>query len=180
MNTILLIAFILIPFSGNREMKSPGQKIDITTVNGFELDRYLGEWYEIARFPHRFEKGLTGVTATYKLNQDGSLEVINRGFKDSLDGKESLSVGKARVAGKPGEGKLKVSFFLFFYADYLILELDSENYQWALVGSSSPGYLWILSRTPVIDEVLYESIIAKARERGYDTDKIIKVIQRQN
>jgi lipocalin len=152
--------------------------IDTTTVIDMDIERYLGKWYEIARFPNSFEKGLVGVTAEYSYRKDGKIRVVNSGYRGSLDGKRSRIEGKARIPDKDEPGKLKVSFFLFFYSDYYILELD-EDYHWALVGSSSQKYLWILNRTPQMDEGTYRMILDQARERGYDLSELIKVEQPQ-
>lgn len=151
--------------------------IDTRTVNEVDLQRYSGTWYEIARFPHSFEKGLVGVTATYTLKDKGRIEVLNQGYKNSLDGKHSRAVGKAKVPDPTQPGKLKVSFFLFFYGDYFIMELDEENYQWAMIGSSSPNYFWILSRTPKMNEAVYQSLLQKAEDRGYNLARLIMVQQ---
>lgn len=153
-----------------------GKNMNKSTINEFELTRYLGTWYEIARFDHRFERGLQGVTATYSMRDDGKIKVLNQGFNNTLEGKLSVAEGKAKTTGE--SGKLKVSFFWIFYADYLILELD-ENYKWALIGSSSDKYLWILSRTPQLDEETKNHILKKARSRGYDISKLIWVEQKQ-
>ncbi len=128
--------------------------MDKTTVKQLDLERYLGTWYEIARFDHRFERGLVGVTANYSLRDDGKIKVVNEGYKKTLDGKHDVAVGKAKTTDDPG--RLKVSFFWIFYADYLVLELG-ENYQWALIGSTSDKYLWILSRTPILDDAYKKS-----------------------
>lgn len=151
--------------------------IDKTTVKELDLNRYLGTWYEIARFPHSFEKNLVGVTATYRLRDDGKIRVINQGYKNTLDGEPSIAEGKAKIPDKLEPGKLKVSFFWIFYADYLVLELD-ENYQYAMIGSSSPKYFWILSRTPQMDPDTYEMLLEKARKRGYNMEKLEKVPQK--
>jgi apolipoprotein D and lipocalin family protein len=146
-------------------------------VKDFDLNRYLGTWYEIARFPHSFEKDLVGVTATYSLRPDGNVRVENAGYKGTLDGKRDVAVGKAKLAGNPDEGHLKVSFFLFFYADYFIMEMDPE-YRWALIGSKSDNYLWILSRTPFMDDGTYNMILDRAQSLGYDLTRLYKVPQR--
>jgi lipocalin len=146
--------------------------INTTSVSDVDIDRYLGTWYEIARFPHTFEKGLNGVTANYSKRKDGKITVVNKGYNSA--GKLKTAKGKAKIPDPAEPGKLKVSFFLFFYGDYFIMELD-KNYQWALVGSSSPNYLWILSRTPEIDDALYLGLKKKLEERGYDLSKLIKV-----
>ncbi len=153
--------------------------IDQTTVKELDLNRYLGTWYEIARFPHSFEKNLVGVTATYSLREDGKIEVLNQGFKNTLDGERSKAIGKAKIPDKLEPGKLKVSFFWIFYADYNVLELD-ENYQYVMIGSSSPRYFWILSRTPQMDPAVYDMLLDKARKRGYNLVKLYKVPQPEN
>lgn len=151
--------------------------IDKNVVKELDIERYLGNWYEIARFDHKFERGLVGVTANYSLRDDGKIKVINSGFKNTLDGKFSEAIGKAKIPNPENEpSKLKVSFFLFFYGDYYVLELD-DNYEWAVIGSSSDKYLWILSRTPQIDDELYKQLLSKLTKRGYDITKLIKVEQ---
>lgn len=171
----LLLIFTVLFFCNCTNTQS--QMIDQTTVKALDLNRYLGKWYEIARFPHSFEKGLVGVTATYRLKEDGMIEVLNEGFKNTLDGKRSKAVGKAKIPNKLEPGKLKVSFFWIFYADYYVLELDAENYQYAMIGSSSDKYFWILSRTPKMDPTVYEMLLGKARKRGYNLEKLYKVPQ---
>jgi lipocalin len=150
--------------------------INKTTNKEFELDKYLGTWYEIARFPHSFEKDLVGVTATYSLGKNGRINVLNQGYKKSFHGEQKSAYGKAKVTNITG--KLKVSFFLFFYAEYNILELDSLNYHWALIGSSTPDYLWILSRSPHMEKGLYDELRRKAQERGYVISKLLLVPQK--
>ena len=152
--------------------------MDKSTVRKLDIKRYMGTWYEIARYDHSFEKNLVGVTAIYTLRPDGKITVINQGYKHSMKGKLSRARGKAKLPDPKEPGKLKVSFFLFFYADYFILELD-ENYQWVLIGSSSDKYLWILSRNPELSPSTYEKILALAGRRGYDTSKLITVDQKQ-
>lgn len=152
--------------------------IDTRTVSEVDLQKYAGTWYEIARFPHSFEKNLVGVTATYTLRENGKIGVLNQGYKNSLDGKHKKANGKAKVPDPSQPGRLKVSFFLFFYGDYFVLELDQQDYQWAMIGSSTPNYFWILSRTPQMDEDVYQSLLEKARQRGYDLSKLEKVPQK--
>ena len=132
--------------------------IDKTVVKELDIDKYLGTWYEIARYDHKFERGLVGVTATYSYRKDGKIKVVNAGYKGTLHGEKSESTGKAKIPNLDTPAKLKVSFFLFFYGDYFVLELD-EDYQWAVIGSSSDQYLWILSRTPQMDKGLYNEIL---------------------
>jgi apolipoprotein D and lipocalin family protein len=146
-------------------------------IKNFDLNLYLGKWYEIARFPHSFEKGLVGCTANYSLLANGKVKVENTGFRNTLDGEYSTAVGKAKLAGKPTDGHLKVAFFLFFYADYIIMDMDPD-YQWALIGSKADKYLWILSRAPQMDDVTYNKILDKARDLGYDLKLLYKVPQK--
>lgn len=155
------------------------QMLDKTTVKELDLNRYLGKWYEIARFPHSFEKNLVGVTATYSLRDDGKIKVLNQGYKNSLDGELSVAEGKAKIPNKLEPAKLKVSFFWIFYGDYNVLELD-ENYQYVMIGSSSDKYFWILSRTPQMSPDVYEMLLEKARKRGYNLDKLLKIPQNKN
>jgi len=168
------VAFSLLILIGGCQNKKSGE-LNITTVKELDLQRYLGTWYEIARFDHSFERGLVGATATYSLRDDGKIKVLNQGYKNTLDGELSVAEGKAKLTGEPG--KLKVSFFWIFYADYYILELD-ENYQWALIGSKSDKYLWILSRTPKLEDNVKNLILHYATKRGYDTSKLIWVEQK--
>jgi apolipoprotein D and lipocalin family protein len=146
-------------------------------IKNFDLNRYLGVWYETARFPHSFEKGLVGVTATYSVSPDGKIKVENAGYRKTLDGESSVALGKAKLAGKPTDGHLQVSFFLFFYADYFIMDIDPD-YQWALIGSKADKYLWILSRVPQMEDITYNKILDKARDLGYDLKLLYKVPQR--
>ncbi len=152
--------------------------IDKTVVQELDLEKYLGTWYEIARYDHRFERGLVGVRANYSMRDDGKIKVLNSGYKGSLTGTYSEAIGKAKIPDPINEpGKLKVSFFWIFYGDYFVLDLD-KDYQWALIGSSSDKYLWILSRSPQIEDGLYTTLLAKLEKRGYDVSKLIKVQQK--
>ena len=155
------------------------QMLDKTTVKELDLNRYLGTWYEIARFPHSFEKNMVGVTATYSLRDDGKIRVLNQGYKNTLNGELSVAEGKAKIPNPSEPGKLKVSFFWIFYGDYNVLELD-ENYQYVMIGSSTDKYFWILSRTPQMSPETYEMLLDKARKRGYNLDKLVKVPQKEN
>jgi apolipoprotein D and lipocalin family protein len=146
----------------------------VEPVGGFELDRYLGTWYEIARLDHRFERGLSEVTATYSLRDDGGVQVINRGYK-SGEGKWDEAVGKAYFVGDPGTGHLKVSFFGPFYGGYNVIELDKTGYQYSLVAGPDRSYLWILSRTPEMNADSLQALLKKADELGFATDELIYV-----
>lgn len=136
-----------------------------------DLNRYLGKWYEVARFDHKFERGLTHCTAEYSLKKGGQIKVLNRGKKN---GKWNTAEGKARTTDTPG--LLRVSFFGPFYSDYRILML-SPDYSYALVGSGSDDYLWILSRTPELTPADRGEILMEAQTRGYDTSRLIWVEQ---
>ena len=173
--TAQLIGFCLLMLIS---CKSNSQKSDLdnSTVKHLELEKYLGKWYEIARFDHHFERGLVGVTASYSMLPNGKIKVVNAGYKNTLNGKFKTADAKAKIPDQNEPGKLKVYFIPFFGADYNILELD-KNYRWALVGSSAPNYLWILSRTPNLDEETYNLILAKAKKRGYAVNELIKVKQ---
>ncbi len=181
MRNFWVILAVIAAFIGfNTGCKTTQTTVNTSTISELDLDRYIGKWYEIARYDHSFERGLVGVTATYSYRNDGKIKVVNAGYKNSLDGKYSEAIGKAKQPRPDKEpGKLKVAFFWIFYADYFILELD-EEYQWALIGSSSDKYLWILSRTPQLDQEKLNHILAKAKERGYDTSKLIWVEQKNN
>lgn len=151
-----------------------------TEVSSSALDvkKYMGLWYEIARYDHWFERGLVGVTAHYSLNADGTIKVINSGYKQTLNGNKKTAVGHAKMPDKNIPRHLRVSFFLWFYSDYNILELDQENYNYVLVGSSSDKYLWILSRTPTISPEKLDHLLELAQKRGYDTNKLIMTPQK--
>jgi apolipoprotein D and lipocalin family protein len=149
----------------------------IPPVEGVDINRYLGVWYEIARLPHRFEKDLVGVTATYALKPNGEIEVLNQGYVKTLQGRHKTAKGRARIPDPKQTGLLKVSFFWFFWADYKIIELDWENYSYAVVTSKTKDYLWILGRTPKMDEALYNRLVDFAGEYGFDTGKLIRVQQ---
>jgi apolipoprotein D and lipocalin family protein len=169
----IIFVFVAISCSGQKTNRMD-QKIEYGFP--FELEKYLGTWYEIARFDHNFERGLQGVTASYSLLENGMIKVVNQGYKNSLKGEPKKAIGKAKIPDKNDLRKLKVSFFWFFYADYFILELDSD-YKYAVIGSSSDKYLWILSRTPQLDTETYQNILNKIESRGYSTKKLIKVEQ---
>lgn len=145
-----------------------------TAVSGFELDRYLGTWYEIARLDHGFERGLTNVSANYSLRDDGGVRVVNRGY-NAAKGEWNEAIGKAYFVDTPDIGRLKVSFFGPFYGGYNILELDSENYEYALVAGPDRSYLWILARSPDLSEAVVQSLVAKAKDLGFAVDELIYV-----
>lgn len=154
-------------------MKKETKKTDNHTVSTLDIPQFMGQWYEIARFEQYFEKGMTHVTATYTLKSDGKIKVVNAGNKK---GKNKRITGKAYQPDATEPGKLKVSFFLWFYSDYYILELDPD-YQYAVIGSSSDKYLWILSRKSTLPKEILSDLIQNLKKRGYNTEKLILVPQ---
>jgi apolipoprotein D and lipocalin family protein len=147
-------------------------KGDLNVVGAVDLARYSGRWYEIARLPNRFEKKCAdSVTATYTLRSDGKVDVVNRCRK--ANGEYTSAKGKAKVVDKKTNAKLKVTFFWPFYGDYWILDLG-PNYEYAVVGAPNRKYLWILSRTPQIDEQLYQRLLSDMETRGFATDRMIR------
>lgn len=151
-----------------------GMPQDVTPVTDFKLDRYLGEWFEIARLDHSFERGLSHVTANYSLREDGGVTVRNRGYSYEKKAWKEAE-GKAYIAATKDDGFFKVSFFGPFYSSYVIFELDKKNYQYAFVSGYNTSYLWLLSRTPTVDEEIKTKFITRAKEAGFDTDKLIFV-----
>lgn len=144
-------------------------------VKPFDADRYLGKWYEIARFDFRFERNLDHTTATYSLNDDGTLKVDNQGY-NYVKKKNSQAIGKAKFRGDKTEAALKVSFFGPFYAAYNVIALDSE-YKYALIVGKNLKYLWILSREKTIPDEIKQAYLKQARDLGFDVDKLIWVNQ---
>ena len=146
----------------------------VDVVDGFELDRYLGTWYEIARLDHSFERGMSDITATYSLRDDGGVAVVNRGYKVAK-GEWDDAEGKAYFVGETDAGRLKVSFFGPFYGAYNIIELDKEHYEYAMVAGPDTDHLWILARSPEIDRDLLTTLVEKARRLNFPVDEIIYV-----
>jgi len=147
---------------------------DIPAICGVNLERYLGKWYEVARFPHTFERGLQNVTATYSLQSNGKIKVINAGYRGSV---KSLAEGYAWIPDKNCTGELLVSFFWPIRSKYRIIKLDKENYRYAVVTSNSKNYLWILCRDPHISESIYKELVNFISANGFDKSKIIRVSQ---
>ena len=163
--------FILMAFVVGVFVACHASGVDNSTVSSVDLNRYLGSWYEVAKYDHYFERGLEYAKANYSLRDDGKIDVLNTGIKD---GEPKEAKGIAKTTNTPG--LLRVSFFGPFFGDYRIMMVD-ENYQYALVGGSTDKYLWILSRTPQLDEATKSLILAEADLRGYDTSKLIWVKQ---
>jgi len=152
---------------------------DIEPVTGFDSDRYLGTWYEIARLDHSFERGLTNVYAEYSLNEDGSVKVINRGYNAEEEQWEEAD-GRAVFVEDENTGHLKVSFFGPFYASYVVFELDKEEYSYSYVTGYNRDYLWFLSRTPEVSDKAMEAFRDRARAEGFDLNELILVGQEKN
>ena len=146
----------------------------VSPVKEFELEKYLGKWYEIARLDHSFERGLDRITAEYALREDGGVSVKNRGFSQKKNKWKEVE-GKAFFAGPSNEGYLKVSFFGPFYGSYVVFELDREDYQYAFVSGPNPSYLWLLSRTPTVEPDVLSQFVKKADKLGFNTEKLIYV-----
>ncbi|EGR0751773.1 lipocalin family protein [Vibrio vulnificus] len=154
-----------------------GMPETVKPVDEFNLHNYLGKWYEIARLDHSFEEGLTQVTAEYTLKDDGGVAVVNKGFlADENQWKEAE--GKAYFVNGDSEGYLKVSFFGPFYGSYVVFALDKTDYQYAFVSGPNTDYLWLLARTPTVDQSLIDTFVSMAKERGFDTERLIFVEQK--
>ncbi len=152
------------------------EKKPLEVVPHVDLQRYLGTWYEIATIPQRFQKGCVAVTASYSRRPDGKIRVINSCRKETLDGKLRDVEGKAWVVDKATNAKLKVQFFWPFSGDYWIIELDAD-YQWAVVGHPNRSYLWILCRKPRMEQALYDDLIDRVGNKGYDISRIKPTLQ---
>lgn len=164
MQRLLIVLFITLSITGCSTTYPP-----LDTVKKVDLHKYLGTWYEIARYEHFFEKGCRDVSATYMLKEDGNIKVINRCTKEDAEKKEVTGVA---YATDESNSKLKVSFFRPFYGDYWIIMLD-DDYRYAVVGDPSREYLWILSRTPKLDEKTKETILKRLPTMGYSGDPLI-------
>jgi apolipoprotein D and lipocalin family protein len=146
----------------------------VQPVTGFELERYLGTWYEIARLDHRFERGLSRVSAEYSRREDGGIRVVNRGF-NTADGRWEQAEGKAYFVEGPHLGRLKVSFFGPFYGGYNIFALDRQDYSYAMISGPDKSYLWILARRPELDADTFERLVERARGLGFPVETLIRV-----
>ena len=163
---LLVLSFILAACTGKPE--------GVVAVDEFELDRYLGKWYEIARLDHSFERGLNNISADYSLRDDGGVKVINSGFsKEDNDWRQAE--GKAYFVDSTDSGHLKVSFFGPFYGSYVIFGLDKKNYQHAFISGPDTSYLWLLARTTQLDNKITDQFVSQSSELGFDTSKLIFV-----
>lgn len=156
-----------------------GMPETVTPVDDFELNRYLGKWYEIARLDHSFERGLEHITAEYSMRDDGGVFVVNRGYSKEKN-EWKVAEGKAYFVGDENTGYLKVSFFGPFYGSYVVFELDQEGYEYAFVSGPDRSYLWLLSRTPNLQQEIIEKFRRTSKERGFDTSHLIFVDHGEN
>jgi apolipoprotein D and lipocalin family protein len=150
---------------------------ELGIVEHVDVKRYMGTWFEIAKLPQRFEKGLVGITANYTLLPNGKVRVINSGYKADFNGKLKTIEGKAWVVDTVTNAKLKVSFFWPFAANYWIIELG-KDYEYAVVGEESRKYLWILSRTPQMEDAIYNELLKRLQQKGFDVSKLERIPQR--
>ena len=169
---VLLAIAIFVVFVGHT-----GIPDGLTAVKGFDMNRYLGTWYEVARLDHGFEKGQTHVTAEYSLRDDGGLRVVNRGF-DPKKGAWEVSEAKGYFLETPDIGRLKLSFFGPFYGSYNIVDLDTRNYSYAMVTGPSRKFFWILSREKTLDPTVMQELVQKAKGMGFRLEKMILVDQK--
>ena len=147
--------------------------LSLDVISHVELEKYLGKWYEIAHLPAKFQEGCDETTATYTLLKDGNISVLNQCTKN---GKMKQAKGKAKIVDKDSNAKLKVTFFWPFYGDYWIIKLGDE-YDYSVVGTPDRKYLWILSRTPQMNDKLYSQLLEYAKSKGFDVNKVIKTLQ---
>ncbi|MDH4205339.1 MAG: lipocalin family protein [Desulfobacteraceae bacterium] len=147
---------------------------NVSPVTGFDIDQYLGTWYEIARLDHSFERGLERVTAQYSLRDDGGIKVVNKGLDPKKNTWKEV-IGKAYFVGDSNLGSLKVSFWGPFYSSYNIIDLDKKKYSYSMVCGPNKSYLWILAREPHMEESLKSELMNRAKALGFETDKMIHV-----
>lgn len=153
--------------------------IDKQTVDTLDISRYMGKWFEIARFEHRFQHHLVGSTIEYTLLPDGTIEVLNSGYCDDFSGAWRRAKGIAHIPDPAHPGKMRISFFLKFHAEYNIMEIDEKEYSYALIGSNTSDYLWLISRTPYLSSEAARHLLQCARKRGYDISLLKWVKQRR-
>jgi apolipoprotein D and lipocalin family protein len=173
-----LTAVCLVALASCRSTTSRLGLPPLQTVPRVELSRYLGTWYEIASIPQGFQRGCTGTQARYSLRSDGEIEVVNRCRKGSLEGVEDVATGRARVTDTATNAKLEVSFFGPFWGPYWVIQLGDE-YEYAVVGHPGRDFLWVLSRTPVMDSQVYAAILARLNAEQYPIDRLVVTIQPQ-
>lgn len=177
MRILFLVTLLSVfPFFSRAAGSKPENQNPPAVVDSVDIARYMGQWYEIARFEQRFQKGCTHVTAEYKLLEDNKVEVLNSCIDASDGGKKRQARGKAYVADPRTNAKLRVSFFWPFYGDYWIFRLGTQ-YEYAIVGSPDRDSLWFLSRKPQMDEALFEQLVAEMSEEGFDMKKLLRTPQ---
>jgi len=152
--------------------RSSAKVSTLAVVPRVELDRYIGTWYEVARYPNRFQKNCYSTTATYELRDDGTISVINRCSEGSANGAEKVARGRAWVVDYETNARLKVQFLWPFSGDYWVIQLG-DQYEYAVVGHPDRKYLWILSRTPRMEPTLYARVLERLRQQGYDPGRLI-------
>ncbi|MDO6763020.1 lipocalin family protein [Agarivorans sp. 1_MG-2023] len=165
--TVIFVAVLLISACS-------GKPEGIEPVSNFQLQKYLGTWYEVARLDHSFERGMSHVTATYSLRDDGKVTVLNKGFSEQ-EQQWFEAEGIAQFVDSPDIGHLKVSFFRPFYGAYVVFALDEQDYQYALVAGPNRKYLWLLARTPDLAHQVKRDLVHEAKDLGYDVDALIYV-----
>ena len=165
----IFIGLLLLMFVGCVKIP-PG----VEPVKNFNAELYMGKWYEVARLDHRFERGLSEVTANYELKPSGKILVTNRGWNASKQ-KWQQAQGRAFLVGESNEGLLKVSFFGPFFGAYVIAELDTLNYQYSLVAGPNHSYLWILARDPALADDARTMLLARAKTMGFKVEDLIWV-----
>ena len=164
---LLLIPFLFL-------VSCTGKPDGVAPVHGFDAERYLGTWYEIARLDHSFERGLNNVTAEYSLKDNGDIRVINKGYSKE-DQEWEIAEGTAKFVENENLGHLKVSFFGPFYGSYIVFKLDQENYDYAFVSGPDTSYLWLLARTPDLAPSIIEDFVQTSKNLGFNTDNLIFV-----
>lgn len=175
-NLFWVFIFVLMPIVSSEASDKDPASTPLEVVTFVDITRYTGRWYEISRFPHRFQEGCVGSRATYTLRDDGKIEVLNECYEGSFSGKLKNAKGTAKVVDTKSNAKFKVSFFWPFYGDYWIIDLG-KDYEYAVVGHPGRNYLWILSRTKGMDGKLYKEILERLEANGYDTTRLIKTHQ---
>ncbi|MFW6244908.1 MAG: lipocalin family protein [Fibrobacterota bacterium] len=170
--SLLVFITVLLGFAGT------ASALDV--VKGVDLEEYSGTWYEIARIPNKHQKDLVEVTSTFKPLGKGNYTLITRGFKGSRKGKEKVLKSKVEIDDKEKTGDLKLRVYRFFTLEYKIIDLDKENYSYALVTSDSKDYLWILSKTPLMNDRDFNRLVLSAREKGFDVGRLQRVPQKSN
>jgi apolipoprotein D and lipocalin family protein len=172
MKDFLILSIVL--SLGIAQVKAETKTLEV--VPHVDLSRYIGTWYEIATIPQRFQRDCVAVTATYTLREDGKITVVNKCRKKTLDGQARSVSGKAWVVDKKTNAKLKVQFFWPFRGDYWIIELDPD-YRFAVVGHPNRNYLWILSRSAQMEETLYQELMRRIANKGYDLSRVKRTLQ---